>query len=676
MKRLLSAFLLVISLSASVRASDSSLKAGYEAFLAKNYDSAVSLLKGSTVSKSSPLIDYQLWALGKSQVETGDFDGALKSLEELVRLDPKSLFAGRAQANIGRAYFEKGDAAKAKEYFKSVVPSLPDEAKGEALFYWGLAEMGSGEREAGLAHLKESYVKYPASPVMKEISSKVQEEALSFPASDMMTRGDRLFAAKSFLEASKAYESASDSTDASLKNAATVKKGESLYALKRNGDSALYLSAASGPGVTPEVARSALLHLGVTQQKAGDSSQARVTFERVQKNYPGTAEGEEALYRIGSMALDNGNRSEAEEAFKRLSQAYPHGNFRDKGLWSAGWAAYRAREWEKALAFFADLEKGAADFPTAGKGIYWQARVYEKQGNGKKAKEEFLRAAQVSPYSYYGFLGLKRAKGAGPVSQTPEVPIDWKGARSGAPKGGAKRESADLDPHFRKALALYRADMGKQALGELQAAIKLNEGNSEALFRLLEEAKKTDAYFIPVLLGQKYWDNFKSLFPDGRAAEDYRTTLQFPYAFRSEVERTSREQGVPAAFIVGLMRQESAFQPWVSSSANAQGLMQLLPATARNRARSIGGSVGDLFDPSDNIRLGTAELKALLDRFGGNWIYAIAGYNAGPGRPPQWAAQNGGLDEDEFVEEIPFAETNLYVKLVLRNYWTYQTLYR
>ena len=102
--------------------------------------------------------------------------------------------------------------------------------------------------------------------------------------------------------------------------------------------------------------------------------------------------------------------------------------------------------------------------------------------------------------------------------------------------------------------------------------------------------------------------------------------------------------------------------------------MQLLPSTAAPRARALGLSSFDLFNPADNIRLGSHELSEMIKRFGGNWAYAIAAYNAGPGRSDQWSASFGNLKTDEFIEEIPYAETNLYVKLVLRNYWVYRML--
>jgi peptidoglycan lytic transglycosylase len=675
-------FLISVFFISPLLAADSSLKMGYEAFLNKDYPSAVAVLKGSPVSKNHPLLDYYLWALGKSQVETKDFEGGQKNLEDLVRLEPQSLFLDRAKANIGRALQEKGQADKAKDYLKTNLAGLSEDAKGEALYYLGLAEIQSGEKESGLSHLKEVYVRYPASPSAEDVEAKLSAEAgaLSLSPQEQGERADQLREAKKFSEASKAYDLVLSQEGAEPKSATRVKKGECLYALKRFTEAVPYLESASAVGVQPDLARPALLHLGIAQQKAGGESQATVVFERVHRNFPGSVEGEEALYRIGMIAADGGRKAEAATAFQRLADEYPKGNFRDKGLWQAAWSAYRDSDWSGALKFLSALEKGAVDFPTQGKAVYWQARVREKQGDKTKAREEFQRAARVSPYSYYGFFSLKRLKGSKEISETPEVPPEWKISKTdpgrATPPAEKNDSSSSEDLHFRKALFLYQADMGRQSLTELQTAIKQSEGNSSALRRLLEEARRSDAYYMPVLMGQKYWDTFKSIFADERAAEDYRVDLQFPFAFRPEVQRAAKEFSLSPYLIVALMRQESAFQPWVVSSANAQGLMQMLPATARMRARSLGGSTGDLLDPSDNIRLGTAELKGLLDLFSGNWIQAIAGYNAGPGRPRQWAAQNGSLEDDEFIEEIPFAETNLYVKLVLRNYWAYKTLYK
>jgi soluble lytic murein transglycosylase len=95
-----------------------------------------------------------------------------------------------------------------------------------------------------------------------------------------------------------------------------------------------------------------------------------------------------------------------------------------------------------------------------------------------------------------------------------------------------------------------------------------------------------------------------------------------------------------------------------------------MPATAQVIARRIGVGNGDLDDPDYNMRLGSAYLSQLVDQFGGSYVMAAAAYNAGPGRPPQWAAACGdprgsSADPLDFIECIPFSETRDYVMRVM-----------
>lgn len=124
------------------------------------------------------------------------------------------------------------------------------------------------------------------------------------------------------------------------------------------------------------------------------------------------------------------------------------------------------------------------------------------------------------------------------------------------------------------------------------------------------------------------------------------------------------------ALVLGITRQESSFDPRARSGSGARGMMQLMPATARGIAKRIGVEWGDLDDPDYNMKIGSAYLGQLVDQFGGSYVMATAAYNAGPGRPPQWAAECGdprGASSDplEFIECIPFDETRDYVMRVM-----------
>ncbi|MGZ8407597.1 MAG: lytic transglycosylase domain-containing protein [Caulobacteraceae bacterium] len=137
--------------------------------------------------------------------------------------------------------------------------------------------------------------------------------------------------------------------------------------------------------------------------------------------------------------------------------------------------------------------------------------------------------------------------------------------------------------------------------------------------------------------------------------------------------------GPEPAFVHGIIRQESSFDPKIRSGAGATGMMQLMPATAQTTARQIGESYSSylLTDPAFNVKVGSAYLGQMIDNFGGSYVMAAAAYNAGPGRPPQWAAQCGDprgttADPLNFIECIPFSETRNYVMRVLENTQVYR----
>lgn len=145
--------------------------------------------------------------------------------------------------------------------------------------------------------------------------------------------------------------------------------------------------------------------------------------------------------------------------------------------------------------------------------------------------------------------------------------------------------------------------------------------------------------------------------------------LRFPLAYRREFEIHAKKQGLPLPLVFAIARQESAFSSDVVSPAGARGLMQLMPATAKEVSRKYKipyrGSA-QLSNPELNIHLGSQYYKGVLKRFSNNRILATASYNAGPRRVKQWLQRSAGkLPFDAWVETIPFNETRQYVQNVL-----------
>ncbi len=163
-----------------------------------------------------------------------------------------------------------------------------------------------------------------------------------------------------------------------------------------------------------------------------------------------------------------------------------------------------------------------------------------------------------------------------------------------------------------------------------------------------------------------------------RCAEDNRVLpLIYPLAYGDIIKEVAKETELDPFLLLALIRQESMFQKDAVSIAGAMGLMQLMPATAKTVAKKEGirlNSHRELFHPEINIRLGAVYLKKLIEEFQSLPV-ALAAYNAGEHRVKTWLNSYSYRAMDEFIEDIPFAETRNYTKKVIFNYFQYRTLY-
>ena len=144
--------------------------------------------------------------------------------------------------------------------------------------------------------------------------------------------------------------------------------------------------------------------------------------------------------------------------------------------------------------------------------------------------------------------------------------------------------------------------------------------------------------------------------------------IRFPMAHRDTLVREAKVRGLHSSWVFAITRQESAFMDDARSGVGASGLMQLMPATAKETARKFSiplASPQQVLNPDKNIQLGAAYLSQVHGQFNGNRVLASAAYNAGPGRVRQWLRGANHLGFDVWIESIPFDETRQYVQNVL-----------
>ncbi len=320
----------------------------------------------------------------------------------------------------------------------------------------------------------------------------------------------------------------------------------------------------------------------------------------------------------------------------------------------AGWIALRKRNAPKvAIRHFERLVSKAGTPLSKSRGHYWSGRAFEAMGQKSSANTAYTRAARYDT-SYYGQLAaLKLGRKGISISRAGASAQDRASfARYEFTQAIAKLESAG---HPRRARTFYRHLAGQMK-------------NPGEIALLALRAEKRRDYQLSLQVG-------KRAFIRGMDVD----TLAWPLGAISKGTKTSGP-GLPMAYAIA--RQESTFQIDARSSADALGLMQLLPGTAKRVARGLGLKYSRrrlVTDGSYNARLGTAYLDQQMDKFGGSFILTFSAYNAGPRRASEWIERFGdprGKPLDfviDWVEQIPFSETRNYVQRVMENYQVYKT---
>ncbi len=277
---------------------------------------------------------------------------------------------------------------------------------------------------------------------------------------------------------------------------------------------------------------------------------------------------------------------------------------------------------------------------------YFEARLAERTGDRVVADRLYREAARIP--EFHGFLAADRV--GQPYALCPWLPAD-----SAAAKAAVAR-----DPAIVRSMGLFKLERSGWAVREWD----------DAMARF-DDAQRRIA--VEVAQGNGWFD--RGVFALGKDAsgaprpDELRLySLRFPLHHDATIRREAANNRIDPAWVAAEIRAESVFNPAARSGANAMGLMQVLPGTGAAVARRIGvpwSGAASLYDADTNIILGTAYLRQMMDDYGNQPYFAIAGYNAGPGPLNRWKSQRPGMDPDFWIETISYKETRDYVARVL-----------
>jgi soluble lytic murein transglycosylase len=392
---------------------------------------------------------------------------------------------------------------------------------------------------------------------------------------------------------------------------------------------------------------------GFSSRQAAGRELALIALERSARRDPGATRA--AWVKVRAQLAEPDRRyGDGRLAFHGARQLVPEANlwFREAGgavlneeqhAWRVR-AALRVASWDDVRIAVDEMPSSQAAEPAW---RYWKARALVAQGRADEAKPIFEALAPA--FHFYGVLAAEALGRPLEPKGQPFVASDEALAKFGA------------RPEVRRVVKLAELDMRMESLREWQPVVRPLD--DDGLLLAAEYARRAGL-------------NDRSINTADRTTTRHDFSLRYPTPFRPQFEAAAKAHDVDAALLYAIARQESRFVPDIVSSAGAQGLMQLMPATARWVARQLnqnGYRPAQIAELETNTSFGAYYFRYWLERLDNHPALAAAAYNAGPGRAQAWRPP-ASLDGAAWVETIPFNETRDYVKKVLANAMLYTRL--
>jgi peptidoglycan lytic transglycosylase len=635
----------------------------------------------------SPLADFTEYYRGAALGAGRKPAEAARLVANFSERYPQSALRAEAVALLARCLTDSGQAERALQTL-SAEPSVESQpslglAKARAL-------QALGRTEDAVIALEQVYCLSPTSSEAADAGSELEKlrrtlgrarfrepsaELFSSRAETLLAQGRHRESLRAFAEALVAYPNSSEVPRWKIGRA------KSLLGLRRSEEAldALQWPFASDPAMDAQ----RLATLVEAYAMRGNPESIRVIVEQLGAVYPKSQPYSEALTRMASYYRRESDWAGAKPYYEILANSFGNTAEADEARWQLGWIAYLEHHDDEARAAFESYVSQNPDARHVPDALYWLGRLAESGGALTEAQALYKALATRYAHNYFGGEAAERLKtlsagrSAEPESLTrtwaraaslpelipnPPPPPSWLCASRPSESGKALDavallESLSLDELAETYLRLVLSNQA--ASPELVMALGRVESQQGEVARALLSAGKA----FP-----RYEEYDFSRTPEGL------WDLLFPHPYWPIVRQESEVKGVDPYLVMGLIRQESAFNPNARSPANARGLMQILPQTASPRPSGRRTATRRLANASYNVQFGSSYLERLLRDYNGVAEYALAAYHAGKANVDEWLAKNSFHDPAEFMESIPIPATRIYVEHVVRDSRVYRQL--
>ncbi len=636
------------------------------------------------------LADYALFYQGKAWQKAGEGQKSIEAYQQLIHRYPDSLVVPRAQLKMAEIHLRVGEYARCAEICEQVLKKKSrKEISAQAWVFLGQAKEELGEWSRAMESYQEVWVQYPLLPLAQNLKSQWESLAKKKKIPVRKIPPTALLRRALFFYEARLYESAWKEMKKiegfPLKSYPPAYAGESwvdeLYLhrglcqfhLKQYPQAIEVFRLVATHSRNEALAERSFFLSMRSLYRWGRKEEALQTFSLFQKTFPQGSFMDQAVHLQAQILEEQGKVPQALALYREFASSFPRSSLRFQATWQAGWLSFNNQNLPGAIQAWDCLQALSPPSPWAEKALYWKGKVLRAMERPSLAEDHYRRLRQDHPTSYYTQLA-SNPPDTFHVTKGFSAPLHHR--LSGPLLPGKNSLPGNESEHLAKGKNLMRLGLFPQAREELGAAEEREKTAPGILKEIARLYREMEEYHRSALLVRR---NFSLRGTGGPLKENEDLyLLAYPLGHPSWINPYARNQNLDPALLSAVILEESRFHPQALSVAGARGLMQIIPQTGKQMARKVKlhpFTDGLLFEPEINLRLGSNYLALLLQEFGGREALALAAYNAGPGAVREWVRGKNNLQEDEFVENIPYRETREYVIRVLSSARVYRLLY-
>jgi soluble lytic murein transglycosylase len=646
----------------------------------KDFLGAATLLDAGVIRDHTVLGDYALMMRGDAFEQAGKHPEARGAFAKLANDYPSSRRARDATVRAANLSLQSGDAAGASLALRELA------AKNDAgaLLLTAKAAEQQGDNSKAITAYRRIYFYAPASAessIATPAITRLGGALAAGNAEEALTRADRLYEAKKYVDAFDAYGQAFSGFTNTANGQSQLRRGIAASYLRKVSEAAAALN--SVPASAGETRAEALYNLTQTYAHARQWPQVHTTIEEMRRAFPNSTWTPRAITNAGLVADEAKNSSEASYLYQIAIKAFPGSGEVAQAQFNLAWAAHDAKNFQESARLLTEHLANYADKNTDNRGRagYWAARDSERAGKLAEARAIYLAMQGRYDANWYGYLAkqrldaMTRGGNAAPQNYAADSLIGRAIANLQTVTVAEETAGAEADSAIAKADQLSNIGLDDWALDEMAKASEAASFSPRINLAIARIYRNQEDNVRALNVLKKSYPDYSQMKPEELTRDEW--DVFYPLAYWDIIAQESRARSLDPFQVAGLIRQETVFNPRSRSSASAYGLMQVLVPTGRLTAKKYGVdraiTADSLYEPRLNIQLGTAYLRDQVDKFG-RIEYVAAAYNAGPMRVPQWRASLPA-EMDEWAEAVPFKETRLYIQGVVRNRLQYERLY-